>query len=109
MSVLEWPIGFIYTKMVFILPFCLLIINFFCLRCYQTNLFFPVLVYCREYVQRAFENCETERDKDETEQHLKNMLTSAFKDGSAWVVNWDKEPLPRWESWKCFTNVAMHS
>lgn len=49
----------------------------------------------REYVQRAFEKCETEDDKDQTEQFLKNMLTSAFKDGTAWVVNWDKEPLPR--------------
>lgn len=50
---------------------------------------------CREYVQRAFEKCETETDKDQTEQFLKNMLTSAFKDGTAWVVDWDKEPLPR--------------
>ncbi|KAJ7390246.1 Leukocyte receptor cluster (LRC) member 8 [Desmophyllum pertusum] len=48
----------------------------------------------REYVQRAFEKCETEIDKDQTEQFLKNMLTSAFKDGTAWVVDWDKEPLP---------------
>lgn len=52
---------------------------------------------CREYVQRAFEKCETETDKDQTEQFLKNMLTSAFKDGTAWVVDWDKEPLPRLE------------
>ncbi|KAL9956240.1 hypothetical protein ACROYT_G037688 [Oculina patagonica] len=48
----------------------------------------------REYVQRAFEKCETETDKDQTEQFLKNMLTSSFKDGTAWVVDWDKEPLP---------------
>lgn len=48
----------------------------------------------REYVQRAFEKCETEADKDQTEQFLKNMLTTSFKDGTAWVVDWDKEPLP---------------
>ncbi|XP_029180659.2 leukocyte receptor cluster member 8 homolog isoform X1 [Acropora millepora] len=48
----------------------------------------------REYVQRAFEKCETEADKDQTEQYLKNMLTNAFKDGSAWVIDWDKELLP---------------
>ena len=51
----------------------------------------------REYVQRAFEKCETETDKDQTEQFLKNMLTTAFKDGTAWVIDWDKEPLPRLE------------
>ena len=49
----------------------------------------------REYVQRAFEKCETEVDKDQTEQFLKNMLTTSFKDGTAWVIDWDKEPLPR--------------
>lgn len=48
----------------------------------------------REYVQRAFEKCETETDKDQTEQFLKNMLTTSFKDGTAWVIDWDKEPLP---------------
>ena len=53
-------------------------------------------VSCREYVQRAFEKCETEADKDQTEQYLKNMLTNAFKDGSAWVIDWDKELLPRY-------------
>lgn len=37
----------------------------------------------------------TEQDKDDTETHLKVTLTRAFKDGSAWVVDWDKEPLPR--------------
>lgn len=51
-------------------------------------------------MQRAFEKCETESDKDQTEQFLKNMLTSHFRDGTAWVVDWDKEPLPRLEM--CF-------
>ncbi|XP_068671889.1 leukocyte receptor cluster member 8-like isoform X3 [Montipora foliosa] len=48
----------------------------------------------REYVQKAFEKCETESDKDQTEQYLKNMLTTSFKDGTAWVVDWNKEQLP---------------
>ncbi|CAB3986736.1 Hypothetical predicted protein [Paramuricea clavata] len=49
----------------------------------------------KDYVQRAFDQCETEEHKDITENHLKRMLTRAFKEGSAWGVNWDKEPLPK--------------
>ena len=49
----------------------------------------------RDYVQRAFDQCETEEHKDITENHLKKMLTIAFKQGSAWGINWDKEPLPK--------------
>ena len=48
----------------------------------------------RDYVQRAFEKCQTERDKDATELFLKHTLTASFKDGSAWTTDWDKEPLP---------------
>ena len=59
------------------------------------NLVSIFVLPCREYVQRAFEKCETETDKDQTEQFLKNMLTTSFKDGTAWVIDWDKEPLPR--------------
>ena len=69
------------------------------LLCHLMTLFIVAhigCVSCREYVQRAFEKCETEADKDQTEQYLKNMLTNAFKDGSAWVIDWDKELLPRY-------------
>ncbi|XP_028395086.1 leukocyte receptor cluster member 8 homolog [Dendronephthya gigantea] len=48
----------------------------------------------KDYVQRAFDQCESEKHKDITENHLKRMLTRAFKEGSAWGINWDKEPLP---------------
>ena len=63
----------------------------------QLSASFSIFMFlsCREYVQRAFEKCETETDKDQTEQFLKNMLTTSFKDGTAWVIDWDKEPLPR--------------
>ena len=69
------------------------------LLCHLMTLFIVAHIGCvsyREYVQRAFEKCETEADKDQTEQYLKNMLTNAFKDGSAWVIDWDKELLPRY-------------
>ena len=65
-------------------------------------------VSCREYVQRAFEKCETEADKDQTEQYLKNMLTNAFKDGSAWVIDWDKELLPRYSWNDCLYQVTEY-
>ena len=53
------------------------------------------MLSCRDYVQRAFDQCESEEHKDITENHLKRMLTRAFKEGSAWGINWDKEPLPK--------------
>ena len=52
------------------------------------------MLFCREYVQRAFEQCQTEEHKDLTERQLKKTLTKAFKEGTAWGINWDKEPLP---------------
>ncbi|EDO48284.1 predicted protein, partial [Nematostella vectensis] len=48
----------------------------------------------RDYVQKAFEQCVTESDKDETERYLKERLANAFKDGTAWIIDWDKEDLP---------------
>ena len=78
--------------------FLVFLLSFICLNNFfgiEILLSFVFIVVVREYVQRAFEKCETEDDKDQTEQFLKNMLTTAFKDGTAWVVDWDKEPLPR--------------
>lgn len=53
-----------------------------------------MVILFRDYVQRAFEKCQTEKDKDATELFLKHTLTASFKDGSAWTTDWDKEPLP---------------
>lgn len=78
--------------------FLVLLLSFICLNNFfgsEILLSLVFIVVFRDYVQRAFEKCETEDDKDQTEQFLKNMLTSAFKDGTAWVVDWDKESLPR--------------
>ncbi|RVE62902.1 hypothetical protein OJAV_G00160520 [Oryzias javanicus] len=58
----------------------------------------------KEYVQRCFTACETEDDKDRTEKVLKEILQERLKDGSAYTIDWTREPLPdlkvkqsRWE------------
>nr|XP_057940263.1 leukocyte receptor cluster member 8 homolog [Doryrhamphus excisus] len=48
----------------------------------------------KEYVQRCFTACETEEDKDRTEKVLKEVLQDRLKDGSAYTIDWDCEPLP---------------
>lgn len=59
----------------------------------------------KEYVQRCFTACESEEDKDRTEKVLKDLLQSRLQDGSAYTIDWTKEPLPdlkpklsRWEA-----------
>ncbi|XP_053350117.1 leukocyte receptor cluster member 8 homolog isoform X1 [Clarias gariepinus] len=59
----------------------------------------------KEYVQRCFTACETEEDKDRTEKVLKEILQSRLQDGSAFTIDWTREPLPevkprqsRWET-----------
>ncbi|XP_051999305.1 leukocyte receptor cluster member 8 homolog [Xyrauchen texanus] len=58
----------------------------------------------KEYVQRCFTACESEEDKDCTEKVLKDILQSRLQDGSAYTIDWTREPLPdlkpkqsRWE------------
>lgn len=48
----------------------------------------------REYVQRCFTACETEEDKDRTEKLLKEVLQARLQDGSAFIIDWSREPLP---------------
>ncbi|XP_061631645.1 leukocyte receptor cluster member 8 homolog isoform X1 [Phyllopteryx taeniolatus] len=48
----------------------------------------------KEYVQRCFTACESEEDKDRTEKVLKEVLQDRLKDGSAYTIDWDREPLP---------------
>ncbi|XP_042628043.1 leukocyte receptor cluster member 8 homolog [Cyprinus carpio] len=59
----------------------------------------------KEYVQRCFTACESEEDKDRTEKVLKDLLQSRLQDGSAYTIDWTREPLPdlkpkqsRWEA-----------
>ncbi|MEE6482864.1 hypothetical protein FKM82_013372 [Ascaphus truei] len=54
----------------------------------------------KEYVQRCFTACETEEDKDRTEKLLKEVLQARLQDGSAYTLDWSREPLPGKESVK---------
>uniref|UniRef100_A0A672TXQ0 Leukocyte receptor cluster member 8 n=1 Tax=Strigops habroptila TaxID=2489341 RepID=A0A672TXQ0_STRHB len=48
----------------------------------------------KEYVQRCFTACESEEDKDRTEKLLKEVLQARLQDGSAFTIDWSREPLP---------------
>ncbi|XP_075695997.1 leukocyte receptor cluster member 8 isoform X3 [Rhinoderma darwinii] len=48
----------------------------------------------KEYVQRCFTACESEEDKDRTEKLLKEVLQARLQDGSAYTIDWSREPLP---------------
>ncbi|XP_077115741.1 leukocyte receptor cluster member 8 [Ranitomeya variabilis] len=54
----------------------------------------------KEYVQRCFTACESEEDKDRTEKLLKEVLQARLQDGSAYTIDWSREPLPGKESAK---------
>ncbi|XP_070800511.1 leukocyte receptor cluster member 8 isoform X2 [Pituophis catenifer annectens] len=48
----------------------------------------------KEYVQRCFTVCESEEDKDRTEKLLKEVLQGRLQDGTAYTIDWSREPLP---------------
>ncbi|XP_071657169.1 leukocyte receptor cluster member 8 [Patagioenas fasciata] len=48
----------------------------------------------KEYVQRCFSACESEEAKDRTETLLKELLQERLRDGSAYRIDWSREPLP---------------
>ncbi|KAM9272151.1 leukocyte receptor cluster member 8 [Cariama cristata] len=48
----------------------------------------------KEYVQRCFTACESEEDKDRTEKLLKEVLQARLQDGTAYTIDWSREPLP---------------
>uniref|UniRef100_A0A8V5GUF5 SAC3/GANP/THP3 conserved domain-containing protein n=1 Tax=Melopsittacus undulatus TaxID=13146 RepID=A0A8V5GUF5_MELUD len=48
----------------------------------------------KQYVQRCFTACESEEDKDRTEKLLKELLQQRLQDGSAFTIDWSREPLP---------------
>lgn len=47
-----------------------------------------------EYIQRSFQACDTEADKDRTEAYLKSLLNERMKSGVAHQIDWSTEPLP---------------
>lgn len=48
----------------------------------------------KKYVNRAFDKCVMDVDKDQVQIFLKGKITKAFQDGTVWKKNWDTEPLP---------------
>lgn len=56
--------------------------------------FYKLVNFCRSYIQRAFQACTNEAEKDKTEAFLKTVLNDRMKDGSAFKIDWEKEPLP---------------
>ncbi|KAM6996822.1 LOW QUALITY PROTEIN: leukocyte receptor cluster member 8-like [Passerculus sandwichensis] len=48
----------------------------------------------KAYVQRCFTACESEEDKDRTEKLLKELLQARLQDGTAFTIDWSREPLP---------------
>lgn len=48
----------------------------------------------KDYVERCFTVCESEEDKDRTEKLLKELLQARLQDGTAYTIDWSREPLP---------------
>jgi len=48
-----------------------------------------------DYIARAFGACRNDKEKDQTEGYLKNLLNGRLKSGSAYDIDWETEPLPK--------------
>jgi len=47
-----------------------------------------------DYISRAFKACNNEADKDKVEHYLKTVIHSRMNDGTAFTLDWSKQPLP---------------
>ncbi|CAO2622498.1 Leukocyte receptor cluster member 8 [Lemmus lemmus] len=48
----------------------------------------------KEFVEPCFTSFESVKDKDQTEKLLKEVRQVWLKDGSAYTIDWNHEPLP---------------
>jgi len=46
------------------------------------------------YIQRAFQACNNNEDKTRVENYLKTVITERMNDGTAFTIDWTKQPLP---------------
>ncbi|XP_065066253.1 leukocyte receptor cluster member 8 homolog isoform X1 [Rhopilema esculentum] len=46
------------------------------------------------YVKHAFDNCNSESDKDLLEMYFKELLETVLSDGTAYTIDWENRPLP---------------
>uniref|UniRef100_A0A1B6EDP6 PCI domain-containing protein n=1 Tax=Clastoptera arizonana TaxID=38151 RepID=A0A1B6EDP6_9HEMI len=52
----------------------------------------------QDYVNRSYQKCQTDIDKDRVGIILKGKICLATNEGSLWSKNWKREPLPTLES-----------
>jgi hypothetical protein len=48
----------------------------------------------QNYVQRCFQLCKNQNEKDKVSDHLKVTIQRHMENGTLWGLNWDREPLP---------------
>uniref|UniRef100_T1JGV5 PCI domain-containing protein n=1 Tax=Strigamia maritima TaxID=126957 RepID=T1JGV5_STRMM len=65
----------------------------------------------KDYIQRAFDRCETNLDKNQVIIVLTGKVTKSRKDDTLHQIDWDNEPLPgiSSEQWKKKQNLLKNS
>lgn len=53
-----------------------------------------LIFFKREYIQKCQDKCVNKIDQDRMDIILKGKVTNANHDGSLWIKDWTKEPMP---------------
>jgi len=53
-----------------------------------------IYYFFREYIKKCQDKCINKIDRDRMDIILKGKLTNANHDGSLWIKDWTKEPMP---------------
>eukprot|EP01105_Mastigella_eilhardi_P018153 TRINITY_DN419_c0_g1_i4.p1 TRINITY_DN419_c0_g1~~TRINITY_DN419_c0_g1_i4.p1 ORF type:complete len:632 (-),score=206.77 TRINITY_DN419_c0_g1_i4:368-2038(-) len=48
----------------------------------------------RQFVEKSFETCTADTERNVMEQRLKQMITDSIRQGIMWTYDWEKEPVP---------------